>query len=183
MGRPTKFTPGVADLIIHLIEGGVPRDHAARAAGVAPSTFYAWLARGRNTPDTDPTTQTIAQLRDTAKTRGVDLTGLRLKADIINAIHDHPDPYQEFSERVDQATSRFMAQAIGKMRETGEGDWHMWDRLLERRFPELRTHIRPDDATPTGDELAGTAEDAQDALDRAEEIVVKMLPERTGTTG
>jgi hypothetical protein len=181
-GRPPKFTPALGDLIVTLIEGGVPRDHAARAAGIAPSTFYKWLAAGRNETDIDPTAHTAAELRQIAADRNVDITGARRKADIAANLNAAQTPFSEFAERVDQAASRFLASAIGKMREAGDGDWRMWDRLLERRFPELRLGYNPDaaDAAANTDDMVGTEEDAQRALERGTDIRVKMLEARTG---
>ena len=46
-GRPSKFTAANALAIVAEVTAGVPRDEAARAAGVGPSTVYRWLAKGR----------------------------------------------------------------------------------------------------------------------------------------
>jgi len=46
MGRPTKLTPTSHDRIVQALRAGNYREPAARAAGIAPSTFYAWLERG-----------------------------------------------------------------------------------------------------------------------------------------
>ena len=46
-GRPSKFTAANALAIVAEVTAGVPRDDAARAAGVGPSTVYRWLAKGR----------------------------------------------------------------------------------------------------------------------------------------
>lgn len=178
-GRPTKLDQRTADMIISLIEGGVPRERAARAAGIAKSTLQLWIARGRAAETIDPDDHTLKELRTIARDREVDLTGLRRKADIAAAINDDPNPYSDFSDRVDAADSRFMASAIGKMRETGSEDWRMWDRLLERRFPELR--VAKDAAAFEEPEAVGTEADAERKLERAEEIRVKMLG--TGTDG
>lgn len=175
MGRPTKLTPDIAQLIVTMIEGGVPRDHAARAAGIVPSTLYRWLAIGE-AEDTDPVTErsgSKAALRALAADRGLDpVPATWTKAQLADWINDHPSPYSEFSDRVRAADSRFLAYAIGNMRQTGEGDWRMWDRLVERRFPELRiTHTSDDEGSGTSLDQ----EAAQKALERADEIKVKML--------
>ena len=46
-GRPSKFTAANALAIVAEVTAGVPRDDAARAVGIGPSTVYRWLAKGR----------------------------------------------------------------------------------------------------------------------------------------
>jgi hypothetical protein len=46
MARPTKLTPKVRDAILASIEAGAYAEQAARAAGIAPSTYYSWVERG-----------------------------------------------------------------------------------------------------------------------------------------
>jgi transposase len=45
-GRPSKYTPQVALAIVADIAHGMPRDKAAKSAGVGASTFYRWLQWG-----------------------------------------------------------------------------------------------------------------------------------------
>ncbi|MSO41848.1 MAG: hypothetical protein EXQ70_08180 [Solirubrobacterales bacterium] len=45
-GRPTKLTPALRGSIVDSIREGSFLEPAARAAGIAPSTLYAWLERG-----------------------------------------------------------------------------------------------------------------------------------------
>src|SRR4051794_23946527 len=47
MARPTKLTPERQDRITRAIREGAYAEVATRAAGVAPSTYYDWLRRGR----------------------------------------------------------------------------------------------------------------------------------------
>lgn len=47
MARPTKLTPELRDRLVALIRGGCYAETAARAVGIAPSTYYEWLERGR----------------------------------------------------------------------------------------------------------------------------------------
>jgi hypothetical protein len=175
MARPTKLNAGTADLIVTLIEGGVPRDHAARAAGIDPSTLFAWMRRGEQEDigNIDPADYTIGELRALAAHRDIDTHRLRTKAAIAEAISRNPSPFTEFHHRIRAADSRFMAAGIGKMRETGADDWRMWDRLLERRFPELRIQTPPEEEL--GPEDALTEDEAQAQLERAKEIRIKML--------
>jgi hypothetical protein len=48
MARPSKLTKDRHDLIVRAMRAGNYRDAAARAAGITPSTLYAWLERGAN---------------------------------------------------------------------------------------------------------------------------------------
>jgi transposase len=47
MARPTKLTEKVHERILQAIRAGNYVESAAVAAGIAPSTFYRWLERGR----------------------------------------------------------------------------------------------------------------------------------------
>jgi hypothetical protein len=46
-GRPSKLTPAVQKRIAKLVSEGNYPETAARLAGISPSTFYAWILRGR----------------------------------------------------------------------------------------------------------------------------------------
>lgn len=46
-GRPTKLTDELAAVIIADIEQGVQPDAAAADAGIAPSTYFDWMQRGK----------------------------------------------------------------------------------------------------------------------------------------
>jgi hypothetical protein len=48
MARPTKLTKGLAEKICRAIRAGNYPAVAARAAGVAESTFYRWMEQGRS---------------------------------------------------------------------------------------------------------------------------------------
>lgn len=49
MGRPTLLTQDLADRIVHMVENLVPPTVAARANGVADSTWHEWMARAAGT--------------------------------------------------------------------------------------------------------------------------------------
>jgi hypothetical protein len=46
MGRPTKLLSKTKQRICDLIRKGVPRERAARMAGIGVSTFHRWMASG-----------------------------------------------------------------------------------------------------------------------------------------
>src|ERR1043166_3861203 len=47
MGRQTKLTPVVQQMIVHAVSVGVPLITAAHYAGVSKSTVLQWLQRGQ----------------------------------------------------------------------------------------------------------------------------------------
>src|SRR5262245_51006007 len=47
MARPTKLTPQLQEHVCRLVAAGVPKETAARASGLAPSSLRAWPAKGR----------------------------------------------------------------------------------------------------------------------------------------
>jgi hypothetical protein len=51
VARPTKLTPTRHERIVQILRVGNHRDAACHAAGIAPSTFYAWLKRGEHDDD------------------------------------------------------------------------------------------------------------------------------------
>lgn len=46
VGRPSKLTPEVVNIIVDATQHGAFAHVAARAAGVSPSTFHAWMKAG-----------------------------------------------------------------------------------------------------------------------------------------
>ena len=47
VARPSKLTPETQNRIVQAARAGNYREAAARSAGIAPSTLYDWLSRGR----------------------------------------------------------------------------------------------------------------------------------------
>jgi len=47
-GRPTKLTPALHNAIVEKARRGANYEGCARAGGIAPSTLYNWLERGRS---------------------------------------------------------------------------------------------------------------------------------------
>jgi hypothetical protein len=45
-GRPTKLTPELQRRVCTLLRLGMPRERAARLAGISASTFHNWMAEG-----------------------------------------------------------------------------------------------------------------------------------------
>lgn len=62
MGRPTKLTPELQVKIVEIIRAGNYADVAAEAVGIGSSTYYHWLALGR-----DATSGKYRDFRDAVK--------------------------------------------------------------------------------------------------------------------
>jgi transposase-like protein len=54
MGRPTKLTADLKERLIGALRSGAPNETAAGFAGIAESTFYAWLARAQEDLKANP---------------------------------------------------------------------------------------------------------------------------------
>lgn len=52
MSRPTDLTPALQRKIVAMVRDGCSPEIAARAAGIAASTYYLWRAKGREQTDT-----------------------------------------------------------------------------------------------------------------------------------
>lgn len=52
-GRPTKLSPEIADRIVQIVEAGNYREVAANLAGISPTTFRAWMRKGKEEADSD----------------------------------------------------------------------------------------------------------------------------------
>jgi transposase-like protein len=54
IGRPTKLTPDLKERIVGAIRSGAYNETAAAFAGIAESTFYAWLANAQKDREANP---------------------------------------------------------------------------------------------------------------------------------
>ncbi len=106
MGRPTKLTTGTSQAIIVAIRAGAYAAEAARAQGVAESTYYSWLERGRAEK---------ARIADAEQARDAH-HGKSAKriAQLTKAIDPAPReaPYVEFLEACARATAEAEVQAL-----------------------------------------------------------------------
>lgn len=60
-GRRTLLTPDVQERILEAIRGGAFAWVAAQAAGISPSTFHEWIARGEGSDPDRPCTPAYAE--------------------------------------------------------------------------------------------------------------------------
>ncbi len=73
VGRPTKLTPEVQARIVEAIEAGNYIEVAAAAAGISKFTFYGWIQRGTDEPDSiySNFANAVEKARATAEARSV----------------------------------------------------------------------------------------------------------------
>ena len=64
MGRKTKLTPEVQKNIVDAIKAGAYFETACRYAGIAPTTAYEWIARGKGETKGRPKTPLHAEFAD-----------------------------------------------------------------------------------------------------------------------
>ena len=61
--RPSKLTPERVEVIREALEAGAYLETASRAAGIAPSTLWSWLRRGRTAEESpDPSSEDLPYL-------------------------------------------------------------------------------------------------------------------------
>ena len=71
-GRPSKYTTPRALALVAAAGRGTTWAEAARSVGLAPSTVYGWLARGRaGDPDFAPLVAAIGAARGGRSNRGL----------------------------------------------------------------------------------------------------------------
>jgi len=183
MSRRTKLTPERSDIIVEAISKGATREVAALASGISERILYIWLARGESEVETelDPDDHRLKELRDIARTRQINLHGASTKAAITDEINAAGGTiYVQFFQDVKRAEAGAEVHAIDMLFEVGSGDWRMWMTYLERtRARRWARKTIPIDEAEDVDTFGGDEREAQEMLDRGEEIRVKML--ETGT--
>lgn len=131
MGRPTKLDAQRQKKIVELIRAGNYQETAARAAGVSPSSFYAWMAEG-----------------DKAAQKGGRLNA-KEKACL------------EFSEAVKAAKAEAEARAVAIINKAAmDGTWQAAAWYLERtaaerfgRTQRIEAHLEHEDKTKAPAEM------------------------------
>ena len=113
MARPSKLTQETAAVIIASIQAGAFANAAAAAAGIAESTFYAWLRRGEAAQATRDRGQPVAP---------------------------QERRFLEFSEAIARASAQAEVAAANLLFEAASADWRAAVAWLERRHP---TRWRP----------------------------------------
>jgi hypothetical protein len=109
LGRPTKLTPGVRAKVLDCLSVGAYAYTAAAAAGIAESTYYAWLDRGKAARD---------------------------RIDAGESVHEDELEFLEFSESVTRVTAQVELRALQAVQDACLTDWRAASWFLERRHPQ-----------------------------------------------
>jgi transposase-like protein len=158
MGRPTKLTKARRAGIVSMIAAGSYAEVAARANGVGPSTYYAWMKRGED-----------AEVDDTGKPLDFD-----------------DERYVEFREAVKEAEAKAEVLAVGRIQQAAAGGtWQASAWYLERKYPDRwgrKDHVRQEISGPGGGPVEIDAEAAALAFldERAGRLAeAGIVPEET----
>ena len=153
VGRRPKLSPALRENVCKFIALGVSPEAAAAQEGIARSTFYAWMQRGR---------AAIADLESRAvATRGDEQThgGTKQRdAALIELAARKDSPFVELVTAVEQALAVAEVGFTTKIRQAADRDWRAAAWWLERRRSECyggRETIRVERApgNMTNDEL------------------------------
>lgn len=149
-GRPTKLTPEITEAVCDALVEGLSIEGACARAGIAPSTYYDWNARGA-----DGEALFVEFAEATARARA--------------------EVEERLLESVEWAAGeRIRKKALGQGRDAEivdevERDWRAAAWLLERKFPGAYgnrskvEHSGPDGGPITLAGLAKLAADSDDA--------------------
>lgn len=114
MARPTKLTQAVHEAIVSALETGNYFDTACEHAGIAESTGYSWLARGR------------AELERRESPR----------VKVGTAQWDKEQPFVEFVEAVSRVSAAVEMATIATIQRLGQDDWRALAWFMEHRYPK-----------------------------------------------
>ena len=186
-GRPTKLTPEIQRRLCDALRAGNTREAAASYAGIARSTFYNWLERGRNPRRTTKgrvfkADKGFLDFLDTV-TRAENEAEVRCVAVLQKAAHGWP---------VKKTTTRTEKKIIGKTKagrplygtetattvvEYTEYDWRAALEWLQRRYPK-RWGLRLRIEQIVEDELTEAMDRLEAGLDRETyEAVLALISE------
>lgn len=172
MARPSKLTPQVRDRMVELLRAGNFVESAAKAAGIAPSTHYEWMARGaaEGAEPPDPRTPK-AELEALIAERGLQPPahgsgrgGRVLRADLIELLATSPGPYREYHDAVEAAIDEVEAVHVTIVAAAARKDWRASAWWLERARPEhwRRRSVRATPRSPDAPEGPDAPSDDED---------------------
>ena len=110
MARPTKLDQDLQARLCQRLRARAFAEQAARSVGIAPSTYHAWLARGRKV--------------------------IAAAGDDVTEIPDEDAPFVAFVEAVDAALAEAEIHATTIVRAAMPADWRAAAWYLERRHPD-----------------------------------------------
>lgn len=132
MPRPTKLTPEKQDEIVKALLGGSYFDAACEYVGIAASTGYRWMQRGRDE---------LARRENPRVREGTEQW-------------EREDKYVEFCNAVSRASAEVEVRVLSSIRTAGhgsparfddkgneimsaiQGDWRALTWFMERRYPQ-----------------------------------------------
>lgn len=151
IGRPTKISDEVTDIIVTAIRGGHYVEAAAAMAGVHKSTVYDWLKRGK---------RERARVEQNARFR----------------VSQKEAPYVAFSDAVLKAEGEAELRLLNQLQTDSRGDWRAAAWRLERRFPKRwGYHARVSGGDPEEGDLPIRVEATYEGRVEASEVLVDQL--------
>lgn len=151
-GRRSRLTPEIQERVVDAIQAGNYLETAAAYAGIADSTMYNWLDRGRKERDR-------AQSDDT-----------QIKAT--------EQPFVDFLEAVEKARATAEVRAVALIQKAASDTWQAAAWYLERSAP--KKWGRRERLEHTGPE--GSAVQVSVSMDDLEAKLTKVLETRRGNT-
>jgi transposase-like protein len=149
-GRPLKLNHAIREQICKFIALGVSLEAACEQEGIARSTFYQWLRRGREALE-DAEARARTDLRSSS---APDVS----KAAVLKLLAASDRPFVLLMAAVEQAQARAESDYVRKIAKAADKDWRAAAWWLERRRPDafgnretLRVQRVP--ALMTNDEL------------------------------
>ena len=148
--RPTLLDDEKLETIVEALRNGTAAAHAIRAAGVAKSTYYSWLTRGREERD-----RRNAGLKPDTK----------------------EEPFLDFLDATEKAEAEGAALHMQNIAQTAlNGTWQASAWILERRFP--RDYGRFDRSEVSGPDGGPVRLDV--STEEIERKVQRILDQRNG---
>lgn len=124
-GRPTKLTPQTVDDFTQALRAGAAWKHAAEYAGIDESLAHRWRKRGEDAVAERETRSemTVAQLREVAKDRKLEMKPRATKAQLIKALEEHEEPFVDFLQQATRARAEKRLTLLLKIKAATDTDW------------------------------------------------------------
>lgn len=150
--RPTKLTPELTEQVVELVKLGNYPLIAARACGIDDSTFYDWLARGREPSQPEERKRKQAKERNAAPLAVI-------------------DPFVQFVQSIERAEAFCEARTVGTVVVAAQGNDRTAIAFLERRHPQRwRQHTSTELVGPEGGPIRTIDESAEEPVDLKETL-------------
>ena len=121
MPRPTIMNERMIAIIEESCKLGMKREHCAKRAGIAPSTFYSWIAKGRRGVPKEQ----LEELDNRLKSKEItEEEHSKRKKNLLR--------YVEFLDRIEKATANGIAYNLAIIQTAAKTQWHAAAWLLER---------------------------------------------------